>query len=329
LNIPASRRVFLGAAVFFFLAAATLLAIKNCPSKAERDSALVNAIHDGGDTVDRIYNGVAVVKNGRPSTTEPSALVTANLDGGGETAAIEDNPPKTVRDSALVMAVLDGDTVRVRFGDGTERRIRLIGIDSPELSDQRENVRFMALMARRFAYLKLAKRSVRLSYEWPLEDKYGRLLAYITPDGGDLFNEEILREGFASVLRTFPHDPGHMRRFDIAEAEAKKEGKGLWSRSGPPRIAPAEVGRRLGRLVSVPMAASSLEKRRGFLVIHPVGSDFEALIPESWLSSFGPVEKLAGRRFVVSGLVEAFRGRVQIMVYLPSQLEPDPDAGSR
>jgi micrococcal nuclease len=302
LNIPASRRVFLGAAVFFSLAASALFAIKDCPSKAERDSAPVTALHDGGDTAGRIHRGVAVDKNGRPSTTEPSALV---------------------------VAVLDGDTVRVRFGDGTERRIRLIGIDSPELSDRRENVRFMALMARRFAYLKLYKRSVRLSYEWPLEDKYGRLLAYITPDGGDLFNGEILREGFASVLRTFPHDPGLMRRFDFAEAEAKKEGKGLWSRSGPPRIAPAEVGRWLGRLVSVPLTVSSLEKRRGFLVIHPVGGDFEALIPESWLSSFGPVERLAGRRFVVSGLVEAFRGRVQIMIYLPFQLQPAPNAGSR
>ncbi len=34
-------------------------------------------------------------------------------------------------DSGLVVVVYDGDTVKVRFADGNERKVRLIGIDSP------------------------------------------------------------------------------------------------------------------------------------------------------------------------------------------------------
>ena len=226
------------------------------------------------------------------------------------------------RDSGLVAAVYDGDTVKVKFGDGTERKIRLIGIDSPELDDSRDGVRFMALMAKRFAYLKLNGRRVALSYERPLEDKYGRLLAYLTPDDGPLFNEEILREGFALVLRAFPHDPGMMKRFDLAEAEAKNAGKGLWRKSGPPEVPPGEVGRQLGRLISVPMAIAQTEKKRGFFILRPVIGDFEVLIPKSRLGPFGDIEKLPGRTILVSGLVETYRGRVQIMVYLPLQLKP-------
>jgi micrococcal nuclease len=226
------------------------------------------------------------------------------------------------RDSGLVAAVYDGDTVKVRFGDGTERKIRLIGIDSPELDDSRDAIRFMALMAKRFAYLKLNGRRVALSYEWPLEDKYGRLLAYLTPDDGPLFNEEILREGFALVLRAFPHDPGMMKRFDLAEEEAKNAGRGLWRKSGPLQVPPEEVGRQLGHLISVPVAIARMDKKGGFLVLRPSTGDFEVLIPKSRLGPFGNIGKLAGRTILVSGLVETYRSRVQIMVYLPSQLKP-------
>ena len=52
--------------------------------------------------------------------------------------------PLPARMRPTVVVVYDGDTVKVRFGDGGERKVRLIGIDSPELADEREDVRFMA-----------------------------------------------------------------------------------------------------------------------------------------------------------------------------------------
>ena len=131
-------------------------------------------------------------------------------------------------DTATVVVVYDGDTVKVRFKDGTERRVRLIGIDSPELGDERESVRFMAYVAKRFAFLKLYRHDVRLSYDWQLEDKYGRLLAFLTAEDGTLFNELILREGFAFKLRAFPFRPELMKRFEAAEGEARRREKGLW-----------------------------------------------------------------------------------------------------
>ena len=265
----------------------------------------------------------AALVDGPAKAMRDSALVTAVYDGGSEAAVIEDGPTKAARDSAVVMAVLDGDTVKVRFDDGAERKVRLIGIDSPELADSRDSVRFMALMARRFAYLRLKGRRVGLAYEWPLEDKYGRLLAYLTPDDGALFNEEILKEGFARVLRAFPHDPEMMKRFERAEAAAKQAGNGLWAKDGPPGVSEAEIGRHLGRLVTVPLVVARTETRRGFVVLHPRAGDFEVLIPGSSLQSFGPVKDLDGRSVRVSGLVESYHGRIQILVYLPFQIAAD------
>ena len=47
---------------------------------------------------------------------------------------------------AVVKTVFDGDTVKVEFDDRTEKSVRLIGVDCPEIDDDREGVRFQALM---------------------------------------------------------------------------------------------------------------------------------------------------------------------------------------
>jgi len=41
---------------------------------------------------------------------------------------------------ADVVRVVDGDTVDVQFDDGTRERLRLIGIDTPEVVDPRKPV---------------------------------------------------------------------------------------------------------------------------------------------------------------------------------------------
>jgi len=222
-------------------------------------------------------------------------------------------------DSGLVVVVYDGDTVKVRFADGGERKVRLIGIDSPEMDDQREDVRFMAFMAKRFAFLNLFRKKVHLAYDWELEDKYGRLLAYLTTDDGALFNELILTEGFAFAYRKFPFRKDLMERFKAAETDARRAGKGLW-RKGPPSEVPASGAQAyLGQLVSVRMTCTGFEERRSFAVLHSSESGFEALVPKEFRVAFPGLEGLTGKTIVVSGLVEEFGGTLQILLYLPRQ----------
>ena len=223
-------------------------------------------------------------------------------------------------DTAAIVVVYDGDTVKVRFGDGNERRVRLIGIDTPELDDERENVRFMAYVAKRYAFLKLYRKQVRLDYDWQSEDKYGRLLVFLTTEDGVLFNELILREGFAFKLRAFPFKPELMKRFEAAENEARRGEKGLWRKGEPPIVAPAEAAVLLGRLASVRMACASVEERKPFIVLRPPDGEFEVLVPERRRADFPGLDAMAGKTLLVKGLVEEFRGRVQIVADLPMQI---------
>ena len=222
-------------------------------------------------------------------------------------------------DSGLVVVVYDGDTVKVRFADGSERKVRLIGIDSPEMDDPREEVRFMAFVAKRFAFLNLYRENVHLAYDWELEDQYGRLLAYLTTDDGVFFNELILKEGFAFAYRKFPFRKDLMERFKAAATDARRAGKGLWRKESPLEVPVSGARAYLGQLISVRMTCAGFEERRSFAVLHSSEGGFEALVPKEFRAAFPGLEGLTGKTIVVSGLVEEFGGTLQILLYLPRQ----------
>ena len=140
---------------------------------------------------------------------------------GGEGGATLGGPGRP----ALVVRVIDGDTVEVRFRGGLER-VRLIGVDTPETVAPGEPVECFGREATAFTRRWLEGRRVRLELDVELRDRYGRLLAYVWA-GGELFNEVLVREGYAQVA-TFPPNVRYVDRFLAAQREARREGRGLW-----------------------------------------------------------------------------------------------------
>jgi micrococcal nuclease len=121
-----------------------------------------------------------------------------------------------------VAEVVDGDTLRCRDG----RKVRLIGIDSPERAQGSEGV-----LARR-ALLRLLPlgRAVRLERDVRGTDRYGRTLAYVWT-GDSLINEVMVRQGWA-VLYTVPPDVKYADRLERAQKEARQAKAGLWGEGG-------------------------------------------------------------------------------------------------
>jgi micrococcal nuclease len=96
---------------------------------------------------------------------------------------------------ASVSRVVDGDTVHVQLRSGRDERVRLIGIDTPEIGEC-DAGRATAL-AQRLA----AGRAATLIGDptQATRDRYGRLLAYVVvPGAGDLGYRE-LAQGYARV----------------------------------------------------------------------------------------------------------------------------------
>ena len=146
--------------------------------------------------------------------------------------AVQIGQAPTRSDGVVVTAVFDGDTIAV----STIGRVRLLGIDAPEITHGLDTAAPFAREARmRLADLVL-RRFVRLEYEGERIDMYGRRLAYVLTEDGTLINAVLLREGLARIsARTSLARLDELRR---AEAEAQTFRRGMWGT--PPQIQPSQ-----------------------------------------------------------------------------------------
>ena len=98
-----------------------------------------------------------------------------------------------------VTRVIDGDTIEVSDRLGKRYRIRLLGIDAPETKYSYRPATCYGDRAKSYARIKLQKQYVFLEQDKSQnqKDAYGRLLAYVYTKGMKLFNEEIIRDGYA------------------------------------------------------------------------------------------------------------------------------------
>lgn len=133
----------------------------------------------------------------------------------------EVDPRTTVR----VVEVVDGDTIRVDL-NGEETPVRLIGIDTPEKDGPYTDEECFGVRATQYTTRALGGRDVELEFDAERTDRFDRTLAYVWIDGA-LFNERILRDGYA-VLATFPPNVRYVDRFTTAQRRARDEEAGLW-----------------------------------------------------------------------------------------------------
>ena len=132
--------------------------------------------------------------------------------------------------SFRVVAVIDGDTLDVEAHDGdhASTRVRVWGIDCPELARDRRAAEpwadHAAERARDLAY----GESVRLRLQaHRVRDRFGRLLAFVELPGGRDLAGTLLREGLAVADDRWPHD--RLSAYAQLEAEARHAGRRLWA----------------------------------------------------------------------------------------------------
>jgi micrococcal nuclease len=128
-----------------------------------------------------------------------------------------------------VAKVVDGDTIDVMM-NGEKTRVRLIGINTPEVVDPRKPVECFGKEASAHAKDILTGKKVSLESD-PTQtdrDKYDRLLRYIFLEDGTNFNESMIREGYAYEY-TYDLPYKYQAQFKAAQKEASDAGRGLWA----------------------------------------------------------------------------------------------------
>lgn len=128
-------------------------------------------------------------------------------------------PPGYVR----VARAIDGDTIELEDG----RRVRYIGIDTPETVHPKKSVQCFGPQASERNHALVDGAIVRLVKDIEDTDRYGRLLRYIYLSDGTFVNLSLVSDGFARSY-VWPPNIAHTQEFQAAQESAQSTHLGLW-----------------------------------------------------------------------------------------------------
>jgi micrococcal nuclease len=160
--------------------------------------------------------------------------------------------------TVTITHVTDGDTMDVRFSDGREETVRLLGVDTPEVHTETAPSEWEGIPdtdagaawlrnwgenASRFATTELEGETVQIRTD-PQADRrgsYGRLLVYLSlssSSGDRSFNYRLIERGYARLYDT---DFSRRDEFVAAERRARDEGTGAWGFAGASQVTATEA----------------------------------------------------------------------------------------
>jgi micrococcal nuclease len=122
--------------------------------------------------------------------------------------------------TAVVSRVIDGDTIELEGGE----TVRYLLVDTPESTTETE---CFGEQAAAFNRELVEGQRVTLSYDEACEDRFGRLLAYVSLGDREI-NTLLVERGYACVLYIPPDGMARAQEFSDLEAVARAEGRGLW-----------------------------------------------------------------------------------------------------
>ena len=119
-----------------------------------------------------------------------------------------------------VTRVIDGDTFETETGE----KVRLIGINAPEMSD------FYGLEAKMYLKELVENKVVNLQTDniTSDRDRYQRLLRYVIIDGIDI-NKKIIDDGFAFAYLKYKFSKSDL--YENAQIQAREMNVGIWGNS--------------------------------------------------------------------------------------------------
>ncbi len=139
-------------------------------------------------------------------------------------------PPPRIDETATVDYVYDGDTLKLQDG----RKLRLIGIDTPELHsrkrsiDEREKRQGEAARAALVDLLKAVDNRISIAYGVERYDRYNRTLAHVYLSDGTSVQAWLIDQGYGIAFTTPPNDR-MSSCYRQQENDARKSKRGIWS----------------------------------------------------------------------------------------------------
>ena len=227
-------------------------------------------------------------------------------------------PAREAGERVKVVYVYDGDTLKLSDG----RRVRLIGINTPELRHDQPGKQPFAAEAKAAlqALTDRNNRTLLLQYGEEHRDHYGRLLAHAFLENGDNVAVHLLQAGLATAL-VVPPNTWAQDCYRQQENAARIERRGIW---GHPRY-------------QVQDSRSLPASTRGFSLVHGRVLRVRKSGGYTWIELEGPLtiqvpaantgyfpagqlEHLAGQVVEVRGWVRSVNDGLRLTVRHPAAM---------
>jgi endonuclease YncB( thermonuclease family) len=135
---------------------------------------------------------------------------------------------QSLRCEVVKDSIYDGDTFRVKC-DGRENKIRLCGIDAPEVKQP------LGIESRNYLRSLLGQAKGQVIVIEMDRDRYGRSVAEIlldSPSGEQSVQGEMLKAGMAYHYKQYSSNCHNRDVFDIAEEMGRSQQRGVWQLQG-------------------------------------------------------------------------------------------------
>lgn len=212
---------------------------------------------------------------------------------------------------STVAKIIDGDTIHLQDG----RKVRIIGIDTPEVGRGGEASQPFAFQAHK-ALRKLLEdnKKIALTYDQDKRDRYKRLLAYVTLADGRSVEQELLAQGLAYSI-VVPPNARHINCYREIERNARKTRLGLWQLAENQLLEAHHLSSKSTgyRLLSGTVSAYSESKKSIYLKLTAKLSIRVSKKNQQYFPSV-KLKSLVGKKILTRGRVNRYKGRQSIHV---------------
>ncbi len=226
-------------------------------------------------------------------------------------------------EKAQVKWVYDGDTLLLK----DKRKIRVIGIDTPEVKHHKQKSQAYAAKARE-ALRELLKRfnyHIILRYGAEKRDRYSRDLAHVyLPDGTNIANW-LLQRGYAKSM-PIPPNIALARCYKIAEQKAQQQHLRIWRYQENQIKTATTLSPRYTGYIRLEARVKQLKHYKKSLIIMLDSNSRRTLrikIKKKNLNYFKTLNlnKLRNKTIIVTGILKSHYGKRTIYVNYPTQLQ--------
>lgn len=234
-----------------------------------------------------------------------------------QTDSKEDNCSSLSFDKrAVVTRVYDGDTVKLASGE----KIRLIGINTPEMNFKTGSPEPYAKKAKKFLEKRVLKKRIGIKYGKEKRDRYKRRLGHLFLLDGTNLQAELLKSGLAFNI-TIPPNLWQSDCYKQIENKAKENKLKIWKSPYYKSISAKRVNKhKLGFRRIIGTVKNVLSTRKTLWIQF---SDKMALrISKKDLHYFKNLQpkRLIGKKISASGWISFYKHRFSMKIKHPNAL---------